>query len=804
MVKPTGFVVAIDGPAGVGKSSVAHLIAQKLDFYYLNSGNFYRAITYNLLQQGLDPTDENVVLEVAKTTLPSIIDGRLTLDGNDIEDQLHTHQVDQYVAQHSAIIPLREIVNEQLRALAQHGLNIVCEGRDITTVVFPHAQAKFYIDATAEERAKRRYLQHPGEAEYQEILDSIQIRDEIDKNKAVGALKRAKDATYIDSSHLTIEEVYEKVLSVIFSRLNGQNSDQEREVEDNKEVLNTQEEPQKSSDMQSVMQEHYLKSLDEIEDGQLVTGTVVQVNNEYVFVDVGYKSEGRISLEEFPTVPAVGDEVKVMIVNKEGRGGQIVISKKRADIKERTEVLKEAAAQRSPVMGKFIKVIKGGFEVDLGNEFIGFCPLSKADVMRVEDPETLIGIADYFIIDKFHTGTRLKSVVSRREYLEKKIKENKEKFFTSVKIGDVVEGSVKSFTSFGAFIDLGGFDGLLHINDMSWGHVTKPKDFVKKGETIQLRLINIDPASQKINLSLKHMQEDPWNHFETKYGVDDVVKAPVTKITSFGVFIEIEPGIEGLAHISELSWTKRINDPKELLSLGDVVEAKILGYDLDKKRVSLGLKQLEENPWNTIEERYPMGKTLTKPVVKITNSGAFINLEDGIDGFLHLDDISWTKKVRNMNEFCKEGDVIDVVVTRVDSQTRHIRLGVKQLEGNPWQTLRQDYPKGSVISGEVTNVTDFGVFVRVLGDIEGLISKYNLIGPDDEYTDEVLTKFKVGDSINAAVVEINPSTQKLSLSIKEMIRKSQESEMKKYIHDEDDEDTFTFGDLMKSRENNQE
>src|SRR5690554_3491380 len=560
---------------------------------------------------------------------------------------------------------------------------------------------------------------------------------------------------------------------------------------------------EKMTKMQDLLQEEYLKSLDGIEDGQLVAGTVVQVNNEYVFVDVGYKSEGRISRDEFATVPEVGEEVKVVIINKEGKGGQIVVSKKRADFKERTDELKAAAESRSPVLGKFEKVIKGGFEIDLGGEYKGFCPLSKADVQRVEDPETMIGITDYFIIDKFHGGTKLKSVVNRREYLDQKIKENKEKFFSTVQIGDVVEGVVKSFTSFGAFIDLGGFDGLLHINDMSWGHVTRPKDFVKKGQVVQLRLINIDPETQKINLSLKHMQEDPWTTFETKYNVGDVVKAPVTKITTFGAFIEIEPGIEGLAHISELSWTKRVNNPKEVLDVGDVVEAKILGYDLDKKRVSLGLKQLEENPWDTISDRYPIGMTLSKPVVKITNSGAFINLEEGIDGFLHIDDISWTKKIRNMSDFCKEGDVIDVVVTRVDAQTRHIRLGVKQLEGNPWQTLRNDYPRGSTISGEITNVTDFGVFVRVLGDIEGLISKYNLVGPDEHFTEEVLKKFKVGEPITAAVVEINPSTQKLSLSIKEMIRKSQQSEISKYIHD-DEGDTFTFGDLMKSRENGQE
>ncbi len=561
---------------------------------------------------------------------------------------------------------------------------------------------------------------------------------------------------------------------------------------------------EKMTKMQDMLQEEYLKSLDGIEDGQLVAGTVVQLNNEYVFVDVGYKSEGRISRDEFTTEPEVGDEVKVVIINKEGKGGQIVVSKKRADFKERTDELKAASEDRSPILGKFEKVIKGGFEVDLGGEYKGFCPLSKADVVRVEDPETLIGVTDYFIIDKFHSGTRLKSVVNRREYLDLKIKENKEKFFSTVQIGDVVEGVVKSFTSFGAFIDLGGFDGLLHINDMSWGHVTRPKDFVKKGQVVQLRLINIDPETQKINLSLKHMQEDPWFNFEGKYNVGDVVKAPVTKITTFGAFIDIEPGIEGLAHISELSWTKRVNNPKEILDVGDVVEAKILGYDLDKKRVSLGLKQLEENPWDTIEENYPVGKSFSKPVVKITNSGAFVNLEEGIDGFLHIDDISWTKKIKNMSSFCAEGDVIDVVVIRVEPENRRIRLGVKQLEGNPWQTLRHDYPKFSTISGVVTNVTDFGVFVKVIGDIEGLISKFNLVGPDEEYTDEVLKKFNVGDPITAMVIEVNPTTQKLSLSIKEMIKRSQQSEIAKYIHADDDGDTYSLADMMRYKDEEKE
>ncbi len=564
----------------------------------------------------------------------------------------------------------------------------------------------------------------------------------------------------------------------------------------------TEHDVDKTNEMQNLLQEEYLKSLDGIEDGQLVDGHVVQVNSEYVFVDVGYKSEGRIPVEEFSDTPTVGETVKVVIVNKEGRGGQIIVSKTKADGKLLSERLKEAYEKEEPVEGTFEKVIKGGFEIDLQHDLKGFCPLSKADMIRVEDPETYIGIKDFFIIDKLHTGRKLKSVLSRRAYLERSIQKRKDEFFSTVSVGDVVEGEVKSFTSFGAFIDLGGFDGLLHINDMSWGHVTRPKDFVKKGQKVSLKLINIDPETQKINLSLKHFTDDPWMSFDARYHVDDVVEGTVTKLTDFGVFIELEEGIEGLAHISELSWVKRISHPKEIFSVGDKVSTKILSYDLDNKKISLGIKQVEENPWDSIAEKYPEGHRVSGPVVKVTNSGAFINLEEGIDGFLHIDDISWTRRLKNMSSFCKEGDVLEVEITRVEPRNRRIRLGVKQLEENPWKVLRQEYPKGSTINGEVTGVTDFGVFVRVIGDIEGLISKYNLIGPDEEYTDAVLNNFKEGDPITAVVTDVNIHSQKLSLSIKELVRRTQRQEMSKYIHTEDEDDTFTFADLLKEKDTN--
>ena len=274
----------------------------------------------------------------------------------------------------------------------------------------------------------------------------------------------------------------------------------------------------------------------------------------------------------------------------------------------------------------------------------------------------------------------------------------------------------------------------------------------------------------------------------------------MTKITDFGVFIKLEEGIEGLAHISELAWLKRVSHPREVVSIGDTVDVKILGYSVEDKKISLGMKQVNENPWDTIEENYPVGKRLQAKVVKITNVGAFLNIEEGIDGFLHIDDVSWTKKPKNMSSVCNVDDLVEVVVTKVESANRRISLGMKQVEGNPWQTLKSSYHKGSVITGEITNITDFGIFVKVIDGIEGLISKFNLVGPDEEFDEKVFNKFAIGDTVTTVVTDINTSSQKLSLSIKDYIKKTQQKEMSKYIHDDDDEDTFTFADLMKEKD----
>ncbi|MDC7235805.1 MAG: 30S ribosomal protein S1 [Spirochaetales bacterium] len=553
---------------------------------------------------------------------------------------------------------------------------------------------------------------------------------------------------------------------------------------------------------QTQLQEEYLKAMDQLEEGQLVDGHVIQVDSEYVFIDIGYKSEGKIPIAEFKEAPGIGDIVSVVLVKREGKNGEIVVSKKKADAKVMWKELRDAFQDHKTVKGKVVKSIKGGFEVDLGIEVRAFIPISKMDLHRIEEPEDYVGLESDFYIERLYNDKKVNIVLSRRELLEETLSAAKKEFFEKTSIGDEVTGTVKSFTSFGAFIDLGGFDGLLHINDMSWGHVNRPKDYVKKGQEIKLKVIRLEAEDEKINLSLKHFTQDPWSTFEDRYQVEDIVKGKVTKLTDFGAFIEIEEGIEGLAHISELSWVKRIKHPKEILNIGDEVEAMILGYDIHEGRISLGVKQTLPNPWDEMETKYPIGMKLTRVIKKVTNAGAFIELEEGIDGFLHVDDLSWTKKIKNPSSMLKEGEEIEISITNVDTEAHRIRLGVKQLSDDPWAELMKIYPKGSVIEGEISNITDFGLFVKVQGDIEGLIHKNNLSDDRDVDPDDLLGKYKVGEKISASVIELQPGKQKLSLSVKEMKIREQKKEISKYIHEDDGGDsTFTLADMLKDKEN---
>ena len=554
--------------------------------------------------------------------------------------------------------------------------------------------------------------------------------------------------------------------------------------------------------IQTQLQEEYLKSLETLEEGQLVDGIVIQITPDQVFIDVGYKSEGKIPISEFSELPKIGDTVSVVLIAKENKHGEVIVSKQKADAKQLWKNLRQAFQDKTPVDGVIEKAVKGGFEVDLGSDMRAFLPISQSDMQRVEKPEKLLGTKSKFYIERLYSDNKANVVVNRRRYMEENMEKKREAFFNDVSIGDTVTGTVKSFTSFGAFIDLGGFDGLLHINDMSWGHVTRPKDFVKKGQEITLKVVRLDPAEKRINLSLKHFSEDPWLHFEDKYHVNDIVKGHVTKLADFGAFIELEEGIEGLVHISEFSWVRKINKPSDVVKVGDEVECMVLGYDIQAGRVSLGLKQVTANPWDNIADKYPVGTRLTRKVVKLTNAGAFVELEEGIDGFLPAEDLSWKKKVKHPGSELSVDQEIEVIVTENDPENRRIRLSVKHLTEDPWQPFAASYPAGSVLEGEIVSITDFGLFVRVDGDIEGLVNKSNLSEDKDEPYEEAVKKYNVGDKINVYVVEINPEKQKAAFSVKEFKKKMQRAEISQYMSasDNDEDGAFTLGDLLKNKQ----
>lgn len=793
-------VVAIDGPAGSGKSTVAKLLAQKLagktdtGFIHLNSGGLYRAITLACLRSGTDPHDPEKTFALAGRTQIDYREGRLVMNGEDVTDLLHTDEIDKGAPPLSAHVPLRHLVNDIIRKIAD-GKNIVTEGRDMTSVVFPDSPHRFYIDASAQARAQRRFDQGVSGFGLEEIKTDIEKRDEIDRNKAEGSLKLSPGVVYIDTSHLTAGAVCAILEEEI--KKQGQKMAQMEVVTPSQDGADTG--TAKGENIQAQLEES-LKSFGQLEEGQLVDGEVIEITQDQVFVSVGGKSDGKIPIGEFRDKPDIGDTVSVVVVTKENKRGELVLSKQKADAKISWKNMRQAFESKAMVEGVIEKLVKGGYDVNLGAGIRAFLPISQSDVQKVDRPEKFLGLKTQFHIERLYSDGKVNIVVNRRKYMEEELEKKRGGFFENTPIGADVTGVVKSFTSFGAFIDLGGFDGLLHINDMSWGHVTRPKDFVKKGQEIKLKVIRVDPAEKRINLSLKHFTDDPWVHFESKFKVNDIVKGKVTKLTDFGAFIEIEEGIEGLAHISEFSWVKKVQKPQDIVKPNDIVECMILGYDLQAGRVSLGLKQVTANPWDEIEQHYPVGTRITRPVVKITNAGAFVQLDEGIDAFLHADDISWTKKVKYPGSELSVGQEIDVIVTAVDKNSRNIRVGIKQLSEDPWESFSQTYRPGSQVEGEVASVTDFGVFLRVPGGIEGLIHKSNLTENKDENPDDALKKYKPGDKIKAVVIDIQGDRQKLAFSIRDYKKKVQDEEISRYmVGRESGGSTFSLGDLIKSK-----
>ncbi len=503
--------------------------------------------------------------------------------------------------------------------------------------------------------------------------------------------------------------------------------------------------------------------IDSLETGTLIQGKIIGFSGDDVVVEVGLKSEGLIPKEEFPNLSElkVGDTVDVLLESMEGEGGLIQLSKRKADRQIAWQKIVDTTKEGDPVEGTCMRKIKGGLLVDIGVPV--FLPASQVDVRRPHDIGEFIGRSIRAEILKIDTERR-NIVISRRKLIERERGEAKRRLMSTLKEGDIVTGTVKNIADFGAFVDLGGIDGLLHITDMSWGRVNHPSEVVKIDQRIEVKVLNIDHDKEKIALGLKQKEESPWEEIEQRYPVGSRVKGEIVNLMSYGAFVRLEDGIEGLVHISEMSWTRRINHPSEVVEPGQEVDVVVLEIDKNKQEISLGMKQTEVNPWELVSEKYPAGTLVEGEVRNLANYGAFIEIEPGIDGLLHISDMSWTKKITHPNELYKKGDNVQCVVLDVDQEKQRVSLGVKQLSEDPWvDAIPSAYQPGMVVRGKVTKITNFGVFVELEEDLEGLLHISELADHKVENPQDVV---QANDEIDVKILRVDISDRKIGLSLK--------------------------------------
>ena len=542
-------------------------------------------------------------------------------------------------------------------------------------------------------------------------------------------------------------------------------------------------------------QELYEESLHEIAEGEVVHGRVIHVGPEFVTVDIGFKSEGQLSLNEFRQKDGtlsvnVGDEIDVFVERKESEIGMVTLSKEKADKFKFWEEISRAWNEDQVIEGKIISRIKGGLTVDIG--VLAFLPGSQVDIRPIRNLEKLIGSTHKFKIIKLNRR-RGNVVLSRRILLEKERESIRQKTLEVLEEGQIVEGVVKNITDYGAFVDLGGIDGLLHITDMSWGRMNHPSDILTAGQKIKVKVLQFERQNQRVSLGLKQTTPDPWENIAVKFPVGSRVKGKVTSITDYGAFVQLLEGVEGLVHVSEMAWTKRVRHPSKILSAGDEVEVMVLDVDPRQKRVSLGLKQTSPNPWDTIAERYPVGTKIQGRIKNITDFGIFIGIDEGIDGLVHISDISWTQRLKHPSEMFKKGQEVQAIVLSIDRENQRFSLGIKQIQKNPWDDIHHRYRVGQMTKGKVTNVTKFGAFVELEPGIEGLVHISEISHQRVEKAEDAL---KAGSEIQAVVINVDPRRHKIGLSIKD-VERYQTQQARKEPAAAYEDDTSDFGRMLK-------
>ena len=510
------------------------------------------------------------------------------------------------------------------------------------------------------------------------------------------------------------------------------------------------------------MEEAFAKSQTSFSAGEIVEGTVIEMRSKELVVDIGYKSEGTVQLSEFgaDNQPEIGGKIEVLIEVLENREGQVELSHERAEFKKNWDKINSICEEGKIIEGRVKEVVRGGLMVNIGVE--AFLPSSQIDVVPPRDLNALIGQKMEFKIVKLNSE-RQNIVLSRRELIEEERAEKRAEILENMTPGVVIKGKVKNITDFGAFIDLDGLDGLLHITDMSWGRINHPSEMVTVGEELDVVVLDINKEKERVSLGLKQKTQNPWELIESKYPVNTKINGRVVNLVSYGAFVELEPGVEGLVHVTELSWTKKHTKPSEVLEKDQEIEAVVLGVNKDEQKISLGIRQLDENPWDASEEKYAVGTRVKGKVRNLTSYGAFVELEEGLDGMIHVSDLSWTRKINHPSEMIKKDDEIEAQVLEVDRENQRISIGIKQLTEDPWEAINSLYQVGQLVTGKVTKLASFGAFVGLEHDMDGLVHISQI---SEERVDKIKNVLDVGQEVEARVIKIDRSDRRIGLSIK--------------------------------------
>ncbi|MBI4976252.1 MAG: 30S ribosomal protein S1 [Spirochaetes bacterium] len=796
-------IITLDGPAGAGKSTVAKRVAKRLGYKYLDTGATYRCVALYFIEKLVNPETDDIDRVMRSIDIQFGEDGTVTLNGADVTEAIRTKAVNEYVSPVSAIPAVRTAMVDLQRRIAQSG-GYVIDGRDIGTVVFPDAKYKFFIDASVDERARRRFEEERAKgfsSSLEEVKKNVITRDTIDSTREVAPLTKASDARVIDTTSMSIDEVVDAVITTVQPGTKAKIVlKQKPKAEVNKMEAKEETEYKNTDDDATLTPEELefrraLEGEDEgdLTKGEIIKGRVIQFDESFVFVSLGLKAEGKIHREEFDREPAIGDEVEVQILQRENNAGEAIASKIAVDRIRSREVVELAWTNKANVKGIVKAAVKGGYSVSVGG-LPAFCPRSHIDTKRnLEDSEYLNNEYDFRVIEK--KGRDL--VVSRRAVLEEMREYNVSNFMGHLNDGDVIRGKVKNIESFGIFVEIvNGLDGFLAFSNIAWEKVKEPTKALKKGEEREFKVLHVDREKRKIDLGIKQLSDDPWNNFIAKYGKDEVIKGEVTSIKEFGAFIKVYPGVEGLAHISELSWAKHVNHPKEVVKVGDFVECKILNIDSENRKLSLGLKQVKENPWESVDKRFPIGKKIECTVRKIFKNYAVLGVTEDLEGTIDVSDFDWKNALVNIDNYFKEGDTVSAVVLAVDGMNRKIKLGVKQLSQNPWEIFRSAHPVGSVIEGTVNNVSDVGAVVQLTDSIDGFVHVSQL---DTKRIERVGDVIKTGEKLQFVIKSIDSDKRRVSLSRKDYFSAMEKRDAEKYLSKEDPSSmTYSFADKLKN------